>query len=448
MEQESYWNDLKNALALKTSMEEAEKLIGTDKDISSKQEELKNILTIFEVDKTLFQSLEIELDSEDEDENLASLNALMRTETEKVSVQAESNLEKLVGKNVDEHVDVKAVLHLLTVTTAMTRKETELKAAKDEDPDDEGTIKTLAVEQEQCQEELTKATKILKKAKTNKRIRDCHKKLVKSTIPSTEKRTTSRSRSPSAKKQRIEKEEESVGGSVTPQEVIDGMLEDVTVTVKLLYCASAISESTSKYTDKLWKTYEATVGANDKEYTLIGQGEDAAFVQAELADFEKDAIVTITNIKYYYHQYEAKLQMTQSSKVMQCDDEKLVKLMEKQTVKRCSLKDILAARDQNRRRFNLQMCCVNTLSELKHDKNGKPFRSTRIVDAESNVTNMMVWGELAAKDVWKKDDVVYIYGAETNYESNRLDVRPSSYVELTDKAKFPKTPKMQFLKWN
>ena len=91
MEQESYWNDLKNALTLKTSMEEAEKLIGNDKDISSKQEELKNILTIFEVDKTLFQSLEIELDSEDEDENLASLNALMRTETEKVSVQAESN---------------------------------------------------------------------------------------------------------------------------------------------------------------------------------------------------------------------------------------------------------------------------------------------------------------------------------------------------------------------
>ena len=218
--------------------------------------------------------------------------------------------------------------------------------------------------------------------------------------------------------------------------------------MKLLYCAHAMSESNSKFIDKPWKTYEAIVGANDKEYTLIGQGEDAAFVQAELADFEKDAIVTITNIKYYYHQYEAKLQMTQSSKVMQCDDEKLVKLMEKQTVKRCSLKDILAARDQNRRRFNLQMCCVNTVSELKYDKNAKPFRSTRIVDAESNVTNMMVWGEVAAKDVWKKDDVVYIYGAETNYESNRLDVRPSSYVELTDKAKFPKTPKMQFLKWN
>ena len=157
MEQESYWNDLKNALTLKTSMEEAEKLIGTDKDIRSKQEELKNILTIFEVDKTLFQSLEIELDSEDEDENLASLNALMRTETEKVSVQAESNLEKLVGKNVDEHVDVKAVLHLLTVTTAMTRKETELKAAKDEDPEDEGTIQTLEAERKQCEEEVTKA---------------------------------------------------------------------------------------------------------------------------------------------------------------------------------------------------------------------------------------------------------------------------------------------------
>ena len=103
---------------------------------------------------------------------------------------------------------------------------------------------------------------------------------------------------------------------------------------------------------------------------------------------------------------------------------------------------------KQRQRFNLQMCCINTQNDLKYDKNNKPYRLTRIVDGEGSVTNVMVWGDMAEKNVWKRDDIIYIYGAEINYDNQRLDIRQSSYVELAaDAANFRQSPKLTYLEY-
>ena len=450
MENAKYWKDLNYALAVKMTMEAVQELLDADKAISSKQEGFNDILKSYDIDATTFKSLFIEAGSDSEDENSATLIDLMRMEMNKAAKEAANTLANLVGKDVDDNVDVKTVKDLLTSTTAEKQKEKELEDAKNKVPVEEDTIEKLEAELHHCKEEKTKATKSVNKAKKAKQIRDLQEQLQKSTTTPDSKRKGSPSNSPEPKRPRNEEKEEKIVTTIPVAEVMNKMLEEVTVAVKVLYCAHGVNESPNKWNDKTWKIYETIVGAEDKEYSLIGLGDNAAIAEMEFAECGKDVVVTVTNVKYIYHQSEAKLEMTESSKVEKCNDEKLVKKMENQSLKRCCLKEVLTVpRDKKQRqRFNLQMCCVNTHSDLKYDKNNKPYRLTRIVDGEGSVTNVMVWGVVAEKNVWKRDDIIYIYGTEINYDNQRLDIRLSSYVELAaDAANFRQSPKLTYLQY-
>ena len=450
MENEHYWKDLINALTLKVTMEAIQEVLDADKGISSKQEDFNEILEAYDVDATTFKSLFIEPGSDDECEDSATLIDLMHMEMKNVAKEVASNLANLVGKVVDDNVDVKAVTHFLTCAATLKRKEKELQDAKNKMPDEEDTIEKLEKELQHCEEAKAKATNSMKKVKKAKQIRDLQEQLQKSTNPSNSKRKGSPLNSPEPKRLRNEGEEEKFGTTVPVAEVMDKMLEEVSVTVKILYCSYGVTESSSKWHDKPWKIYEVIVGAEDKEYSLVGRGENASFAEMEFAKFGKDEVVTVTNVKYLHHSFESKLEMTLSSKVMKCSDEKLVQKMEKQILKRCCLKDVLTMpRDKKQQqRFNLQMCCINTQNDLKYDKNNKPYRLTRIVDGEGSVTNVMVWGDMAEKNFWKRDDIIYIYGAEVNYDNQRLDIRQSAYVELAaDAANFRQSLKLTYLEY-
>ena len=83
------------------------------------------------------------------------------------------------------------------------------------------------------------------------------------------------------------------------------------------------------------------------------------------------------------------------------------------------------------------------------DKNGQPFRSTRVYDASGMVTKMMVWGGLAEKDhVWERDAVIDIFGAEANFADEKLHLRNFSQVQVSsERGSFRKPSKLAFLKW-
>ena len=156
MENAKYWKDLNYALAVKMTMEAVQELLDADKAISSKQEGFNDILKSYDIDATTFKSLFIEAGSDSEDENSATLIDLMRMEMNKAAKEAANTLANLVGKDVDDNVDVKTVKDLLTSTTAEKQKEKELEDAKNKVPVEDDTIEKLEAELDHCKEEKKK----------------------------------------------------------------------------------------------------------------------------------------------------------------------------------------------------------------------------------------------------------------------------------------------------
>ena len=126
------------------------------------------------------------------------------------------------------------------------------------------------------------------------------------------------------------------------------------------------------------------------------------------------------------------------------------KKLGQQLLKRYTLKQMVEQSPLEKKRFCLQMCCVGAQSEAKLDKNGQPFRSTRVFDGMGMVTNVMVWGGLAQKEhVWDRDAVIDIFGAESTVDDKRLTLRSFSQVRLAANASSFKRPaRLLFLDWN
>ena len=98
-----------------------------------------------------------------------------------------------------------------------------------------------------------------------------------------------------------------------------------------------------------------------------------------------------------------------------------------------------------------QICSDGTVisSEIKHDKNGKAFRATRVTDEDGLLVNIMVWGTLAEADyLWQNGTVIEIMGAYINHTQVRLDLRNSSQALLSGKhAEFKRLRERFYEAW-
>jgi hypothetical protein len=119
-----------------------------------------------------------------------------------------------------------------------------------------------------------------------------------------------------------------------------------------------------------------------------------------------------------------------------------------QAVKRITLDKLSEATDKSKVSF--LSCMINTTSESKVDKNGKPYRNTRMVDARGAVVKMMVWGDIAGKDaVWLKGSVVDITAASVNRVDERIELRNYSMIDCSSNASsFRLQSRLHFVKWS
>ena len=122
--------------------------------------------------------------------------------------------------------------------------------------------------------------------------------------------------------------------------------------------------------------------------------------------------------------------------------------LKQQSLKRMSLSRLPEQAD--RARVSLHPCMVGVASEVKRDRNGKLYRSTRLVDTSGNVCNVMVWGSLASQDeVWANGVTVDIRVATVNCADQRIDLRSFSNVKvITEAAALQKPRRLQFLRWS
>jgi len=232
-------------------------------------------------------------------------------------------------------------------------------------------------------------------------------------------------------------------------QVFNAMMQDADVCVKLFYTPHGVSNVPSIYSKGPLKIYETRVGAQGQEYTLIAKGDAATHAAAELAQYGQQ-VVKLRHVKHAHYKNQNQLEVTENMEVEQCVDSDDVRTLTQQHLKKYTLQQLLEHKSSDKPRFSLQRCCVLIDSESKTDKNGQPYRSTRVHDAAGSVTNMMVWGGLAAmEDVWKRDAVIDIFGAEVHFAEQRLNIRNFSEVNLASQTtSFRKPAKLNFLKWD
>ena len=236
--------------------------------------------------------------------------------------------------------------------------------------------------------------------------------------------------------------------TVLVSQVMDGMLEDVEVCVKLFYTPHAVSKLPSSFSASgTFQIYETRIGAEGKEYALVAKGEAASHAQAELQNFGNQ-VIKLRHVNFAHYKDSPQLEVMENMEVVQCSDDEEAKKLEQQLLKRYMLQQLFYHRAEGKPRFSLQMCCVAVQSEWKSDKHGQPFRATRVRDASGMVTNVMVWGGLAHKEhVWERNAVIDIFGAEVHFSEQRLNIRNFSQVELaTEASSFRKPAKLTFLK--
>ena len=133
--------------------------------------------------------------------------------------------------------------------------------------------------------------------------------------------------------------------------------------------------------------------------------------------------------------------------ILQATENKAKQELEKQQIKRCNFKHLPDMK--NNSKVALGPCEINNVSESKHDKNGKPYRSTRLTDEAGYVANAMVWGSLAQMDhIWQSGAIVNIMGADVNNNEQRVNLRNCSQITMSAKPEnFKRRNQLFFIPW-
>jgi len=218
--------------------------------------------------------------------------------------------------------------------------------------------------------------------------------------------------------------------------LLDGMQQDVPVLVKLFYTPHEISRPTSRHNKTELELYEAKVGANGIECALIATN-NAATKALDLLKPHSGEVLKIWHTKHSEQKGEAQLSLMDNFEVEVVTEGHTT--LRKQALQRISIAQL--PKQTDKARISLITCAVVLDSECKDDKNGNPYRQTRLVDAHGNVTYAMVWGDLAAKeDVWDRNCVLDVSAVSVNVEDTRIDLRNFSQVSVSPHAATFKMP--------
>ena len=454
---EDAWTSLHQCVSLKVAMVDAQGILELNIDIGCKQSKLKAVVEVYELEQKQFEAAYMEIGSDDEDEEEASLLELMQMECRQAAEDTATEEERIVKANVFEEADVKAVVELVKAIAAAGYKRHALKGMSSE-TESEAKAK-IEAELPSLDEAVSKQTRAVEKARRGRRLR-----VRKSEIQSPKRAGSASSEAPANKKERVSAtdlgslpgdamhfpdidEPTSSENIVSVLMVIDGMLEDVAVCVKLFYTPHDVSHPTSTFSSGgTFDLYETRVAADGLEYALIAFG-GAATRAAELLAGFAGKVVTLRHVKFAIFQNVAQIELMENFEVFEsCEWEGSAKL-QRQPMKRYTVKQIIEQADKAR--VSLEPCAVGVSSEVKFDKNGKPYRATRVMDRSGAVTNVTIWGELSAKaDVWEDRAVIDIRAAEVSYKDKRLNLRNFSQVEVSaEAASFQIPNRLAFVKW-
>ena len=239
---------------------------------------------------------------------------------------------------------------------------------------------------------------------------------------------------------------DSANSTITPMEkVFAKMMKNCTVCVKLLYVPVSFSRIPSKFhKSNFFEIFETIVCEKDIEYPLIAKNEVAADAADRLAAYA-GRVIELSPVQFSIFKNAKQLELMPNFRVVTCANPEPA--LQNQSLKCVQLSSVYNMK--HRTRTSLKPVLLFGVGDEQKDKNGSPFRLTKIVDSSGAVSKANIWGSLASlHELWREDAYVCIYACEVNQEEERIDIRTfSSVVSAEADQTFPKPEKLDFMSY-
>ena len=467
------WVRLAKCMTVKAACKDADAIFALDDTVPMKQKELKTIVKVYKLDEGRFQGVDIGIGSDDESDvdndnvvyEKSAVEQVMRLEFTNAARDAISEEKTLMRDDMFITSDINAVLALAETKARIWYTKLSLEGLDEEKDDTPEAKTTTQTELATLEETAAKQTRAVEKAKRGKVLRDRKQELEAVQRSANTQTDPTLVSTPSSKKQRTGISavaaappspepisanatlDENTTGLVTPTKVIEGMLADADIMVKLFYTPHDISSHSPQWGNGTsFDVFETLVGAEGLEYPLVAKGATAgkAF---ELLGKWTGQVVTLKHIKFASYKGSPQLELLDDFEICEATENKTKQELQRQQIKRCILKNL--PEKKNGSKVNMGPCAINNVSESKHDRNGKPYRSARLTDEAGYVANAMVWGSLAQMDnIWQNGAVVDIMGADVSSGEQRVNLRNCSQITMSAKPEnFKKKNQLSFVPW-
>ena len=469
MSSEMLWQRLETNAALESAMRDASAILDSGSNLEDKQMQIQTLVATLSLQREMFVALHEELESdmeEDEKDTLLDVWRLEVTVAQDNGAQTMKDAAKTLSLRDADMEVVQALVKAQAVEASLAHA---LKQVKEDNEEEKDRLTKELKVAEQTSTDCTKAYKKLRRSNFMQARKEVLLSPKRAAPPSPHK---SEEEGIGAKRQCLsplagpsgqdpswdimtetwDKEVDSypqvgAGSLVSVEALLEGMLEEKDVIVKLLHVPFEVS--TPPVRSKPGSTFdlfEAIVAANGKEYRLIAKGDMVASKALEQTCGSVGEVLKLTRTKFAQFQGDSQIELMEGFGAYVHDTQD-------QTLKQQSLKRIALSRlpsQTDRAKVSLQPCMVSVASEVRLDKKGKPYRSTRLVDASGNVCNVMIWGALAAQDqVWANGASVDIGVASINCADERIDLRSFSNAKvIAQGTEFQRPRRLQYLKWS
>ena len=455
------WKEVIAAIALNKTMEATQEILSSDEDTLTKQSKLRKLIDCESIDRKPFDAIFTDCEDGEDSEVLKLYEEVWQAEISAAKEEAVYEVERHTKNAEIEDDNISVISSFVKARSLYFQQKFDVEAkGEHEDEDAKKAAMDLASSLEATmKEELAAVTKAKKISDLSRRkeLLNSPKRRKSENSPEENDIENKRARLQSPVDHngpRVEAfdladvaSEEFANNisSVRVRHVLDSMLPDATVSVKILHTSYGLT----KYPPSPRNPHEVilytfVIGCSDEEYLVSSKGE-VAYKAKEAFENLAGQVVQLSHIGYSPYSKTPQLALLPNFEVAVQSTPTLA--LANQKLKRISFDKVVDLKDKEK--VNLVSGIIQMPSEIARDRNGDPYRKTRIADSQGRVIVLNIWGELSLKpEVWEPRRVVQITAAQMNRPDSRLDLRNSSEAYLAEDQTSIRLPtKLNQLVW-
>jgi len=232
--------------------------------------------------------------------------------------------------------------------------------------------------------------------------------------------------------------------TVTVKELFEGMLSKQRVRVKIFYVPAATNRVPRQYGIKTEiDIFETTVGCSGHEYILIAFGPNATQTLNLLRDCT-GCVVEIAPVRHNNFKGTDQIEVQDNMEITVLSTK--FESLRRQVLSTITMS--IAANLKDRSRVHFTPVKVKERFDLRHDKNGRPYRTGKFVDASGFVCDLMVWGILATREeLFEEGAIVEFRNVTVNKEGRKFETKEGSAAYLAPDKTFEVPRRLQMVEW-